>query len=833
MTASVEGAWTRDLSGGCPKNESTWHQNPQFQLFPSAEGATYVLELRQYNLPPSLLTIGMWVMKADDLQGRKRHIVSADTVGKTKFKADERRVLELQLPPREGGLPYIVICSTYEPGQLGRFTLKVTSPEDERVTLVPLQPPPAPEAVSLGSLKASGSLRASRKHMPLGSFNPPGVSGRGGMPYTAAQSTSAAPAGPPPPSNEPVIEIEGQGLSTKLQAELAAAIEAAVQQCSSTGGLYEDAQFPPEASSLSTSTDWAPGSLVVSWRRPSEIAPSGEPKLFKSSWQTGSVHPGRIGDGWLCEALNVISGDMEVCEQIFVDVSHGDKGFYAVRLFEDDPNSDDDWHVVLVDDRLPCGEDGLPCFGRCEEPDVFWMCIIEKAIAKHYGSYAGMEGPKGSRGEAQALELLTGGRAAHPASPLLGGDAGELWEKLMEAQRTKYVVGVRCPANSAAAGKATEMGLVPGRTYCLVSAGDVIGGKLMKLRGFYSDPEWKGKWSDHDSAWTNQMRQMLNYQDVKDGSFWINFDDFNKYFSELDFVRMADDRWTRLTVKSRWMDETAGGGPAYITWRNNYQWLLHISRPTRITFQLTAVSSKGSKLANHALGLVVARGNIDEDSKRRKLLLRDTSEIVLNVDPAFSRRISAETLLEPSHTPYVVVPYLQGPGEESAFSLVLLSDDRDDDGKLDFSFEPVRPAPHGDWHILTSRNYWAHSTRIPGEIGFDENPQLRFRFSGPQGAKAHVFIFVETIGVQTDMRLQAGVQSSPRYPAVGLVLVPSAAEGERFQHLPPKAVHATPQARDGIWLEAHLDVGDVSHLVIPYLGAGGIRGCGSRESRFE
>ena len=36
---------------------------------------------------------------------------------------------------------------------------------------------------------------------------------------------------------------------------------------------------------------------------------------------------------------------------------------------------------------------------------------------------------------------------------------------------------------------------------------------------------------------------------------------------------MLDDLWTRITVKSRWMDETAGGCTNFISWRNNNQWL--------------------------------------------------------------------------------------------------------------------------------------------------------------------------------------------------------------------------------------------------------------------
>ena len=42
---------------------------------------------------------------------------------------------------------------------------------------------------------------------------------------------------------------------------------------------------------------------------------------------------------------------------------------------------------MLVDDRLPCGADGKPCFGHCPTEGVLWAAIVEKALAKLLGSY--------------------------------------------------------------------------------------------------------------------------------------------------------------------------------------------------------------------------------------------------------------------------------------------------------------------------------------------------------------------------------------------------------------------------------------------------------------
>ena len=40
-----------------------------------------------------------------------------------------------------------------------------------------------------------------------------------------------------------------------------------------------------------------------------------------------------------------------------------------------------------MDDRLPCGADGKPCFGHNPSEGVLWAAIVEKALAKLLGSY--------------------------------------------------------------------------------------------------------------------------------------------------------------------------------------------------------------------------------------------------------------------------------------------------------------------------------------------------------------------------------------------------------------------------------------------------------------
>ena len=50
---------------------------------------------------------------------------------------------------------------------------------------------------------------------------------------------------------------------------------------------------------------------------------------------------------------------------------------------------------MTVDDSIPCGGNGKPCYGRNKRENEFWVLIAEKAYAKLYHSYHNMDGANG------------------------------------------------------------------------------------------------------------------------------------------------------------------------------------------------------------------------------------------------------------------------------------------------------------------------------------------------------------------------------------------------------------------------------------------------------
>lgn len=783
MVKTLIGQWLPPAeAGGCPKHKS-WPQNPQFLLQPSTPGI-FTLRLTCSGTLP----VGFVLLKGGERRTRSK-LEPSELAHRTKWKAGEAKAVDVQLD----ATPYVVVPSTFDPHLHSPFQLEASGSSTFTFNPLPggLAPPELPTpAISVPALAApSGRAKGAADVQ----------SNNGAVSHVAELDGSVK------------VEVEGGGMSKQQQDAAAFLIAAAVASCSG-GRKYVDAAFPPSAASLwldgrAPGAGTLPSDPVESWRRPEEMAGGGGPgTLFKNDWEVEGVVPGALSNRWLLAACNIVGGDQEVAARCFVDPTHAAEGFYLVRFFVDDPNSDDDWRVVLVDDRLPCGVDGTPCFARCPTPSVLWVALIEKACAKLRGCY---EATVGGMTVEDGLVLLTGGHAKSIEAHVLQPDA--LWQDLMSAWTCSSVIG--CEHQSGSGAPAAELlatGLVPDQPYCAVTGGEMAPGRMIRLRAFHGAPEWNGKWSDNDPSWTSQLRNLMQFKkDGNDGTFWIGLEDFSRWFTHIYTCRMTDDKWTKMTARSSWVDASAGGCPNFISWRHNPQWLLTVPRPIRLTLSMTLPMPEGAAAAaqpSMAVGVYVFRGNDGTDARRRKLVLQE-GDVIVPSEPRFTRRLVQEISLPASDTPYVLMPFAFEPGQESPFTLVVRTDDRDEDGIADLCMDPVRPA--NDWRSATLANHWSLSNGgggPPGSATFGSNPQLQLRVSSTSG---RFFIVVESTGVTDDGRLHSGMQAGGvAYPSVGLAM---------HRAEPPLMQSVQPTASDGVMLQCRLEPSDTPYIISPFL----------------
>ena len=59
---------------------------------------------------------------------------------------------------------------------------------------------------------------------------------------------------------------------------------------------------------------------------------------------------------------------------------------------------------------------------------------------------------------------------------------------------------------------------------------------LVKLRNPAGEALWNGDWSTDSSRWSIEIKKKLDFQkhDQKKGTFWMEYDDFNKYFRDIN-----------------------------------------------------------------------------------------------------------------------------------------------------------------------------------------------------------------------------------------------------------------------------------------------------------
>ena len=212
-------------------------------------------------------------------------------------------------------------------------------------------------------------------------------------------------------------------------------------------------------------------------------------------------------------------------------------GAYQVRLCVDG-----EWKTLLIDDFIPCTQDGRPAFASGGRRQL-WAMLIEKAFAKLHGCYEALEG--GTTDE--ALAAVTGypcerislrksedrkkairrwARAGAPegsggvsssAAPAEGDEEFELdvvWTRLLSFRQAGYLATASIgqgggPGVDAKAAEA--MGLLTEHAYSLLQVQLVRGGaaRLLQLRNPWGRLAWRGDWSDGSPLWTRELRMAL------------------------------------------------------------------------------------------------------------------------------------------------------------------------------------------------------------------------------------------------------------------------------------------------------------------------------------
>nr|XP_012145683.1 PREDICTED: calpain-A isoform X3 [Megachile rotundata] len=468
------------------------------------------------------------------------------------------------------------------------------------------------------------------------------------------------------------------------------------RECLSTGTLFEDPEFPPDDSSLFFSKR---PDRYIEWKRPMEIADN--PQLFVEGFSRFDVQQGELGDCWLLAAVANLTMDANLFFQVVPEDQSFEENYAGIFHFRFWQYGR--WVDVVIDDRLPTYHGEL-LYLHSSESNEFWSALLEKAYAKLHGSYEALKG--GSTCE--AMEDFTGGVTEMYQ---MDETPPNLFSILLKAFERNSLMGCSIEPDPNVLEAETPQGLIRGHAYSItrvkyveIQTPNQYGRiPLLRLRNPWgNEAEWNGPWSDQSPEWRfipDHEKEELGLTFDMDGEFWMSFQDFTRYFTQLEICNLNPDslteddlnagkkRWEMSVFEGEWVrGVTAGGCRNFLeTFWHNPQYRITLEYPDEDDDKCTVIVALMQKnrraqrrMGAECLTIGFAIYHLEYPERLPKPL--DINFFKYNASvarsPAFInlREVTCRFKLPPGV--YCIVPSTFDPNEEGEFLLRIFSENK-------------------------------------------------------------------------------------------------------------------------------------------------------------
>ena len=262
----------------------------------------------------------------------------------------------------------------------------------------------------------------------------------------------------------------------------------------------------------------------ITWSRVEKIFGSPNYQVFFERIMKEDIIQGGLGDCYFLSAIAALCTYPKLIEKLFFFKEKSDENCYGCYF-----RLNGIWKLVLVDDYIPCyGTWGKNFAFSSTNGNELWVILLEKAWAKLNGNYARVIGGDPH----EIFEVFT--NAYCETIKFKKGNEDKIWSAFENAQKKGFLMTAGTSGDNYSICM-EEVGLVPGHAYTVLGVKEVntLTGKqkLVNLRNPWDIGEWSGAWSDSSKKWTEDLKnQCGNYEDKDDGSFWMSFEDFCKYY---------------------------------------------------------------------------------------------------------------------------------------------------------------------------------------------------------------------------------------------------------------------------------------------------------------
>jgi hypothetical protein len=291
------------------------------------------------------------------------------------------------------------------------------------------------------------------------------------------------------------------------------------RECLAKKSLFIDKKFPPEQTFLNG--DQIKKNII--WRRPYDVTDT--PKFFVKTPHRRDPGQGELSDCWFIVAVANITVHKQIFERVVplnqtFDKQNGYTGLFHFRFWQFGL-----WYDVVIDDYLPFNKKTIQpwCSWNRQEPNEFWVSLIEKAYAKLNGGYKNLIGGA----PIEAFTDLTAGVEQRFKLNQSIKEHKQFFNFIIDS--LKHSCLMACSINPKNDGSDLEEikpnGLVVGHSYSITAARYLRFKKqllcMIRLRNPWANEiEWAGAWHDRDIRWNHldlDERRRMSWQDSEDG----------------------------------------------------------------------------------------------------------------------------------------------------------------------------------------------------------------------------------------------------------------------------------------------------------------------------
>ena len=166
---------------------------------------------------------------------------------------------------------------------------------------------------------------------------------------------------------------------------------------------FVDYEFPPNDISMKSIKNIDQIKDTFHWRRPEDfILLTNEQNILTNiiidNPEPNDIVQENFRDNNFISSLGAIAEKSNLIKRLFINENISKHGFYIIKLC-----IRGQWKNIIIDDLFPCYPKANPCVSHSPSNEI-WILLLEKAVAKYYGSYYDLINVK----IADFLLLLTG-----------------------------------------------------------------------------------------------------------------------------------------------------------------------------------------------------------------------------------------------------------------------------------------------------------------------------------------------------------------------------------------------------------------------------------------